>query len=165
MDGPPNPAEPARRGFSAEEVARFDVAIQDYGLAARRLLPSVFLLRCPACGQGAIFKNALYLKDLCPVCGVRFERQEGGLIVSMVLNYFLTILILLAAAIFAVRAWGFTDWLLPALLAGCVALILLLYRPSKALYLWFIWVLGFVHIDPPRRGARQVSPTPRDGQV
>ncbi len=79
--------ESQHRQFSVQEVGRFDVAISDYGLAMRRLPPTLFLHRCPACGQGDIFKNRLYLEEKCPVCQVRFEREPGGLIVSMVLNY------------------------------------------------------------------------------
>lgn len=141
--------------FSEQEVGRVDVPIGDYGLALRRLLPTLLLHRCPACGRGNIFRNALYLKETCPVCGVRYEREAGGLIVSMVLNYFLTIVLLLVSAILLVRHYGFTDWLTPLLLAECVLLIALFYQPSKALYLWFVWVLGFVHRDRP-----QAAPQP-----
>lgn len=139
------------RHYSEQEVARFDEPIRDYALAARRLASSLLAFRCPACGQGNIFKNALYLKETCPYCQVRFEREPGGLIVSMVLNYFLTVLALLASAILLVRRYGFTDWLMPLLMVEMVFLVALFYRPTKALYLWFIWLLGFVHIDRPKQ--------------
>lgn len=142
--------------FSEQEVGlgRVDVPIDDYGLALRRLLPTLLLHRCPACGQGSIFRNALY-QETCPVCGVRYEREAGGLIGSMVLNHFLTIVLLLTSAIVLVRHYGFADWLTPLLLAECVLLIALFYQPSKALYLCFVWVLGFVHRDHPQ--PRQAS--------
>ncbi len=58
---------------------------------------------------------------------------------------------MLLSAVLLVRAYGFADWLLPLLLAECVLLILLLYQPTKALYLWLIWALGFVRIDHPKK--------------
>ena len=128
----------------------------------RRLLPTLLRFRCPACGTGPIFRDALYLRETCAHCGVRFEREPGGLIVSMVLNYFLSILMLLGAAIFIVRRWGFADWLLPLLLGACVLLVLLLYRPTKAIYLWLIWLLGFVHVDRTvKRDAERGGPPAR----
>ncbi len=33
--------------------------------------------RCPYCGHGGIFQNYWVLKDHCPTCGVRFEREDG----------------------------------------------------------------------------------------
>ena len=32
---------------------------------------------CPNCEKGRVLKTPFTLKDVCPVCGVRFERSSG----------------------------------------------------------------------------------------
>lgn len=34
-------------------------------------------LRCPRCGEGALFASWNHLLETCPVCGLEFERRLG----------------------------------------------------------------------------------------
>jgi uncharacterized protein (DUF983 family) len=43
--------------------------------------------RCPRCGSRAIWLTWFKAKPLCPVCGLRFEAEEGGFLGAMVINY------------------------------------------------------------------------------
>ena len=47
--------------------------------------------RCPRCGSRDGFASWFHLKALCPRCGLRFEKEEGGFLGAMVLNYSLAI--------------------------------------------------------------------------
>jgi len=43
--------------------------------------------RCPRCGERKIFDGFFKLTARCPVCDLRFEREEGGFLGAMALNY------------------------------------------------------------------------------
>jgi uncharacterized protein (DUF983 family) len=43
--------------------------------------------RCPRCGERRIFDGFFALKPRCPSCDLRFEKEEGGFLGAMALNY------------------------------------------------------------------------------
>jgi uncharacterized protein (DUF983 family) len=43
--------------------------------------------RCPRCGERRIFDGFFALKSRCPICDLRFEKEEGGFLGAMALNY------------------------------------------------------------------------------
>ena len=43
--------------------------------------------RCPRCGDRWIFETFFRLKPRCPVCDLRFEREEGGFLGAIAINY------------------------------------------------------------------------------
>jgi uncharacterized protein (DUF983 family) len=47
--------------------------------------------RCPRCGERRIFDTFFRLKPRCPSCDLRFEREEGGFLGAMALNYVVAI--------------------------------------------------------------------------
>lgn len=50
-------------------------------------------LRCPACGQGKMFRNWLTMRDPCENCGRKFDRAPGYLLGSIYFNYGVTALL------------------------------------------------------------------------
>ena len=46
--------------------------------------------RCPRCGADRLFRGWFHLRERCPRCGLRFERQEGGFLGALTLNYAVT---------------------------------------------------------------------------
>ena len=52
--------------------------------------------RCPRCGQRGLFTRWTRLVERCPRCGLRFEREEGAFLGSLVLNYGVTALLEIA---------------------------------------------------------------------
>ena len=58
--------------------------------------------RCPRCGERRIFDGWFTLAPRCPTCDLRFEREEGGFLGAMAVNYAVAIvfwLIVLAVGI------------------------------------------------------------------
>jgi len=43
--------------------------------------------RCPRCGTGHLFASWFHLRDRCPGCGLRFEREEGFWLGGYVINF------------------------------------------------------------------------------
>jgi uncharacterized protein (DUF983 family) len=52
------------------------------------LLKRAITRRCPQCGSKGIFKNYLELRDRCPTCAYRFDREEGYFLGGYALNVF-----------------------------------------------------------------------------
>jgi uncharacterized protein (DUF983 family) len=49
--------------------------------------------RCPRCGARHIFDGWFHLRERCPRCGLQFEREEGGFLGAMTINYAVAALI------------------------------------------------------------------------
>jgi uncharacterized protein (DUF983 family) len=43
--------------------------------------------RCPRCGERHIWDGWFTLRMVCPTCGLRFEKEQGGFLGAMALNY------------------------------------------------------------------------------
>jgi uncharacterized protein (DUF983 family) len=43
--------------------------------------------RCPRCGARGIFRSWFDLKETCPRCELRFEKESGGFLGAMAINY------------------------------------------------------------------------------
>src|SRR5919198_1690171 len=46
--------------------------------------------RCPRCGSDNLFKGWFRIRERCPRCGLRLEREEGGFLGAMTINYVVT---------------------------------------------------------------------------
>lgn len=57
---------------------------------ARRFFRGLFL-QCPHCGSGSLFVSWHRLRDACPGCGLRLERDEGYFTGAIVTNYFIVV--------------------------------------------------------------------------
>ena len=64
--------------------------------SAARAMVRGFTRRCPRCGQGKLFSRWVQMVERCPRCALRFEREEGAFLGSLVLNYSVTALALIA---------------------------------------------------------------------
>lgn len=49
--------------------------------------------RCPRCGSGHLFERWFTIRARCPRCGLRLEREEGGFLGAMTVNYAVTTLV------------------------------------------------------------------------
>jgi uncharacterized protein (DUF983 family) len=49
--------------------------------------------RCPRCGSGHLFVRWFTVKERCPRCRLRLQREEGGFLGSMTINYAVTALV------------------------------------------------------------------------
>ncbi|HEV2758973.1 MAG TPA: DUF983 domain-containing protein [Acidimicrobiales bacterium] len=51
-----------------------------------RMLGRGLLKRCAVCGSGKLFTRWFRMKERCPRCGYRFEREEGFFLGAYVIN-------------------------------------------------------------------------------
>jgi len=64
-----------------------------------RMLRRGFTKRCPACGSGHLFDGWFRMKDRCPGCDYRFEREEGFFLGAYTINLAIAEGLLLVLAI------------------------------------------------------------------
>ena len=57
-----------------------------------RILRCSFQLKCPRCGEGALFQTYFKMFTHCAVCNLKFERESGYFIGAMYINYGATVL-------------------------------------------------------------------------
>ena len=96
--------------------------------------------RCAACGSGHLFDAWFRMKDRCPRCGYRFDREEGFFLGAFVINF------AVAEGLMAVLCIVPLIWLLatrpdasiwPLAVAGLVGAVvapLLFYPFSKTIW-------------------------------
>ena len=58
--------------------------------------------RCPYCGGSGVFDGYFALRERCPRCGVRFEREEGYFLGAYALNLIVAEFLGLGLAIFLI---------------------------------------------------------------
>ncbi len=61
--------------------------------------------RCPRCGSGGMFGGWFTIRDRCPRCRLRLQREEGGFLGAMTINYVVTAAIWLVVLV----AWLVVD--------------------------------------------------------
>lgn len=88
--------------------------------------------KCPRCGQGALFRNFLGLKDRCEVCSLDYSKADSG-DGPAVFIMFIVGFVAVAVAFLARFVW-FAPILMAFFIAAlvAVALSLALLRPFKA---------------------------------
>ena len=104
-----------------------------------RLLLSGLFLRCPYCGKGRLFRRFFTMYDRCPVCGWRYEREEGYWTGAVALNLVVTEL-LIALAVVPLTIWIAVSGLsiVPLIVIGVpmtVILPLLFFRHAKSFWM------------------------------
>jgi uncharacterized protein (DUF983 family) len=104
---------------------------------------------CPRCRQGRIFRGPLYRAPLatfdnCPVCGLKFEREQGYFLGAMYVSYLLSIppVLLLVVSIWKLSGWTF-DWS-----AGAAAVAYLPFVPVVARFARVVWMYVDQNFDP-----------------
>lgn len=110
----------------------------------RTLLKRAATRRCPQCGAKGIFKNYLELRERCPRCAYKFDREEGYFLGGYALNVFFVGLIPLILLVFFLI---YTDysWVTLELIFIPLAIILpLLMFP----YTRTFWMVIDLFVDP-----------------
>lgn len=105
--------------------------------SSSRALARGLVKRCPRCGQGSLFSRWFTLATVCPRCGLQFQRQEGGFLGAIALNYTAAV-VLWAAMLTAWLVVDLPDVNVAALTAASVGLVvaslLLFYPTSKTIW-------------------------------
>ncbi len=50
-------------------------------------LKSLLKSRCPHCLEGEIFLSFMTMNETCPVCGIKFERENGYFMMAVFMGY------------------------------------------------------------------------------
>jgi len=109
-------------------------------------LIAVVASRCPRCLKGRVWRGPFRINQVCPVCGLLFEREQGYWTGAMVASYALGVP-LLAAMLFGV--WVATRWAVTAVLITADALFIaaapFVWRYSRVVWLHLDWLLDPIH--------------------
>lgn len=67
---------------------------------------------CPRCRIGKIFRASIFrgfpgMYDRCPVCGLKFEREQGYFLGAMYISYGIALGMITA---FSILLWGIMRW-------------------------------------------------------
>jgi len=111
-------------------------------------------LRCPACGEGRLFRGWFRMNQQCSHCGESFEREPGFFLGSIYFNYGLTAILVTVA--FVTLNFGEIvpgDKLLWPLAAFTVLFPLWFFRYARSLWLAFDYF-----IDRGRRSPNAAAP-------
>lgn len=82
--------------------------------------------RCPRCREGAIYRGPirrgwLAMYERCPVCGLRYEREQGYFLGALYVSYAIAIPPFL---IFVTLLWRYAHWRYELALLGAFVLYL-----------------------------------------
>ena len=100
-------------------------------------LRAIVTQRCPVCLNGKMFAGRLRMHPTCPVCGHRFEREQGffqgAMYVSWVLGVsYLAVLGVLAQLVLVPRIG--IAWAVACVVAIHVTCIPLVFRYSRVIW-------------------------------
>jgi uncharacterized protein (DUF983 family) len=123
------------------------------------LIGRAFSRRCPYCGGRGIFRTWWSLKETCPTCGIRFEREEGYFVGTYAVNIVATEFLALGI-VAALLIWGdFTTLVLQIIGVTLAVAFPIIGYPIAAL----IWIGIDLMADPPERAARDKVARPTTG--
>jgi uncharacterized protein (DUF983 family) len=96
-------------------------------------------LRCPHCGKGKLFSRGFTMYEKCPVCGWRFEREEGywtgAIAINLIITELLIALVVVPLAVSLAMAQKPITLLLIIGLPLPFVLPLLFFRHAKSLWM------------------------------
>jgi uncharacterized protein (DUF983 family) len=117
-------------------------------------------LRCPRCGQTALFKNWIRMHERCAHCQLRYEREPGYFLGSIYVNYGLTAL-LVTLSYFALY---FSGWATPREALWIVTGFALVFPMWFFRYARSLW-LAFDHYWDPTAAEMPATNPARDPQA
>jgi uncharacterized protein (DUF983 family) len=122
-----------------------------------------FRRRCPRCGERDTFTSWFHIRQACPRCAWRFEKEEGGYLGAMVLNYSAAIaawiLVLIVGLVLTVPEVPVA----PLVIASVAVLILVplwFYPRSKMIWATVEWLV--LRSDPDYRAPVKRDPRAHD---
>jgi uncharacterized protein (DUF983 family) len=119
--------------------------------------------RCPRCGERRVFRSRLHLFERCPTCDLRFEREEGGFLGAMTINYLVSMLVWVAM-LALVLVFTVPDVpVVPLLVASVVVLAIMpLWFFPRSKTLWAAIEFLAHRSDPDYRSPVRRDPRSRD---
>jgi uncharacterized protein (DUF983 family) len=94
---------------------------------------------CPRCGAGSLFHRDVRMHRRCPVCDLSYYPESGFYLGGMILNYVVTVWIVIALYLVSLLVPDFVSWSINAKIlvwmAFTVAVSLSLWRHTRSLWL------------------------------
>jgi len=114
---------------------------------AKRIFFRSINLRCPACGEGRLYRSLFKMNDQCPFCDFVYNREQGYFVGAIYVNVIVTeslIFFTYLASLLILPASSGTIF--TALFAMAVTIPVLFYRHARSLWLGLDYF-----IDPPKK--------------
>jgi len=107
---------------------------------------------CPRCRDGRIFRASIFtgfpkMYEVCPECGLKFEREEGYFLGAMYISYLLALITIVGLALVL---WFFLRWSIQKTAIWAVVLFLPL-APTLTLLSRVMWIYLDQAVDPERQ--------------
>ena len=104
---------------------------------------------CPRCGIGRIFRRSVLrgfpkMHERCPVCDLKFEREEGYFLGAMYISYGIGVVMICA---FAAVLWLLTRWSLQKVVLWGIVLFIP-FAPPITLFSRVLWIYLDRSVDP-----------------
>ncbi|MCU1497529.1 MAG: hypothetical protein JWM47_1482 [Acidimicrobiales bacterium] len=116
-----------------------------------RLLLRGLRKQCPNCGGGHIYDSWFRMKDRCPACGLRFEREPGFFVGAYLINLAVAFALLFALCMVVV-AWKATDPDAPIAVPIAIGVFIGLVAPPffypYARTVWSAIDIGMTPLEP-----------------
>jgi uncharacterized protein (DUF983 family) len=110
--------------------------------------------RCPYCASPGIFDGYFALREHCPRCGVRFEREEGYFLGAYALNLIVAEFFGLGLAILLIFKTDLRD--LPLVWQEVIAVALAIAFPVALFpFSRTVWIAMDLIFHPPVRGSER----------
>ncbi|MGZ6545310.1 MAG: DUF983 domain-containing protein [Actinomycetota bacterium] len=93
--------------------------------------------RCPRCGRRRIFGSWFHLIERCPNCTLRFEREQGGFLGAMTINFLVSIVVWVAMFVVVLFFTVPDVPVAPLMIASVVVLVVVplwFYPRSKTIW-------------------------------
>ena len=110
--------------------------------------------RCPYCGSPGVYDGYFALRDRCPRCGVRFEREEGYFLGAYALNLIVAEFVGLGLAIVLIFKTDLRHlpliWQEVIAVALAIAFPVILFPFSRT-----VWIAMDLMFHPPGHGSER----------
>jgi uncharacterized protein (DUF983 family) len=112
-------------------------------------LTGIFRQLCPRCRVGKIFRGSLLrvfprMHERCPICGLKFAREEGYFLGAMYISYGIGVAMICG---FATVFWILTRWPLQKVVLWGVVLFIP-FTPAIAFFSRVLWIYLDRSFDP-----------------
>ena len=110
--------------------------------------------RCPYCGSPGIFDGYFALRERCPRCGVRFEREEGYFLGAYALNLIVAEFLGLGLALFLIFKTELRNF--PLIWQEVIAVALAIAFPVALFpFSRTVWIAMDLIFHPPAHGSER----------
>lgn len=142
--------------LSSEQAPRADLwsLPQDTGSRFVVTMRRAIARHCPYCGSPGIFDGYFALRERCPRCGVRFEREDGYFLGAYALNLIVAEFLGLGLALFLIFK---TDLqYLPLIWQEIIAVALAIAFPVALFpFSRTVWIAMDLIFHPPAHGSER----------